>query len=180
MTREEKHKLIEQALDIKSLSYIELSERCCFDYVQAFAENVLKTIDSNYIINKEAFNNNLEIVKAPYKDEFRNGYIFTTGIKLNVFLDERVKDAPDKLIKDYIYGSFAQYFETLDKNNLNKIVKKRSDLDSEEKKMIKFIKKEMGIKSFDKLKKWYEDYREDQKRQMEESLNRYYNGKFRY
>ena len=81
---------------------------------------------------------------------------------------------PEDYVKDYVCKQFGHQLEKLETSDKPRFIKK-SDLKSEEKKMIDYLKSKMSIKNLEDLKEWYEDYEWQQEREMNEALDRYYN-----
>jgi len=140
---------------------------------QNLANEMIKLLDNNLIVNKEDLYNFLNCFSCSDTDEHTK--IVNTSITLKAFIDKKV-NVSDTVIKRYIFDNFCHLLENLNEKLPEKRIKRKSDLNSEEKKMIKLLKKEFEINDLSELKEWIADYHLEQERQMNDALNKYYRG----
>jgi len=166
---QDKYKLLE---DIHYLKYKYSADDSA---INKFVDKLLEIFNDNYIVNKNQLNNFLNVTESKTTAFGEDAIKLTTGVTVSAIC--RNRNIPKKELKDYLCTQFGYQLEHLDEN-VSKVIEKKSDIDSEEKKMIKFLNKELNIKNLSELKEWYENYEFKEECRMNEALDRYYNGRW--
>lgn len=144
------------------------------DIAQNLANEIIKLLDNYLIVNKDDLYNFLNCFSCSDVDD-EHTKIVNISITLKTFIDKKV-NVPDTVIKRYTFDNFCHLLENLNEKLPEKKIKRKSDLSSEEKKMIKLLRKEFRITDLSELEEWIADYRLEQARQMNDALDKYYKG----